>query len=148
MTWKSPEMLIESLVKTVAYGGNLIMNVGPTSRGVFDARANKALDVYTEWMKYNSRSIYDCTMAEPQFTAPFGTVLTQKTDESRLYVHILTYPFKALTLKNIANKIEYAQFLNDGSEILYKINEDNSVTFNLPIISPQKIVPVIEIFLK
>ena len=141
-------MLIESLVKTVAYGGNLIMNVGPTSRGTFDSRANKALDVYADWMKYNSRSIYGCTMAEPEFIAPNGTVLTQKEDGSRLYVHLFSYPFKALTLKNTADKIEYAQILNDGSEILYTINKDNSVTFNLPIISPQKIVPVIEIFLK
>ena len=141
-------MLIESLVKTVAYGGNLIMNVGPTSRGCFDDRANKALEVYSEWMKYNSRAIYGCTMAEPEFTAPDFTVLTEKADGKRLYVHLLAYPFKAITMKDIADKIEYAQILNDGSEVLYTLNKDNSVTFNLPIISPQKIVPVIEIFLK
>jgi alpha-L-fucosidase len=58
MTWKSPKMLIDTLIKTVAYGGNLLMNVGPTSRGVFDQRANLALDAFADWMKYNSRSIY------------------------------------------------------------------------------------------
>ena len=41
-TWKSPEMLIRMLVNTVALGGNLLMNVGPTSRGYFDARAEAA----------------------------------------------------------------------------------------------------------
>lgn len=148
MSWKSPEMLIETLVKTVAYGGNLIMNVGPTSRGCFDERATNALDVYKKWMKYNSRSIYGCTMAEPDFTAPSSSVLTQTEDGKRLYVHLLSYPYKALKVENLGDKIEYAQFLNDGSEILYKLNDDNSVTFNLPIIPTQKIVPVIEIFLK
>ena len=29
MTWKSPEMLIQMLINTVAVGGNLLMNVGP-----------------------------------------------------------------------------------------------------------------------
>lgn len=65
MTWKSPEMLIRMLINTVALGGNLLMNVGPTSRGYFDYRAEEALKVYADWMKYNSRSIYGCTMAEP-----------------------------------------------------------------------------------
>ena len=32
-SWKSPEMLVRMLVNTVALGGNLLMNVGPTSRG-------------------------------------------------------------------------------------------------------------------
>ena len=43
-TWKSPEMLIRMLVNTVSLGGNLLMNVGPTSRGYFDSRAEKALE--------------------------------------------------------------------------------------------------------
>ena len=38
-TWKSPEMLIRMLVNTVSCGGNLLMNVGPTSRGYIDYRA-------------------------------------------------------------------------------------------------------------
>ena len=49
-TWKSPEMLIRMLVNTVALGGNLLMNVGPTSRGEFDYRAKDALKVYADWM--------------------------------------------------------------------------------------------------
>ena len=62
-SWKSPEMLVRMLVNTVALGGNLLMNVGPTSRGYFDYRAVDALKAYGEWMKYNGRSIYGCTMA-------------------------------------------------------------------------------------
>ena len=65
-TWKSPEMLIRMLINTVSLGGNLLMNVGPTSRGYLDHRAEAALKVYADWMKYNSRSIYGCTMAEPE----------------------------------------------------------------------------------
>ena len=66
-TWKSPKMLIEMLINTVCIGGNLLMNVGPTARGYFDYRAENALKVYADWMKYNSRSIYGCTQAEPEF---------------------------------------------------------------------------------
>lgn len=144
-TWKSPKMLIDTLVKTVAHGGNLLMNVGPTSRGLFDYRADNALKAYADWMKYNSRSIYGCTMAEPEFTAPEGTYLTQSEDGKRLYIHLIDYPFKTLPFKCDISKIDYVQFLHDGSEVLFKQKGDY-VMFELPVVQPQAITPVIEIF--
>jgi len=158
-SWKSPKMLIEMLVNTVCIGGNLLMNVGPTARGCFDYRAEKALKVYADWMKYNGRSIYNCTMAEPEFKAPRGTRLTQSEDGKRLYIHLIEYPYAFLEFEGLADKIDYAQFLHDGSEILYTIDEvghfsegrtskKGLVAFRIPQHIPEMIVPVIEVFLK
>lgn len=160
MTWKSPQMLVEMLCKTVALGGNLLMNVGPCARGYFDKRATDALKVYGDWMKVNSRSIYGCTMAEPEFTAPAGTVLTQSEDGKRLYIHLFSYPFSNLAMKNIGEKIEYAQFLHDAGEIQYTVGKpawtagdgpavmEDTTFFKLPVVKPDVLVPVIEVFLK
>ena len=152
-TWKSPEQLIAMLIKTVALGGNLLMNVGPTARGYFDRRADKALEVFGEWMKYNSRSIYGCTMAEPEFEAPNGCRLTQSEDGKRLYIHLIEYPYQTLRMPCLAGKIEYAQFLHDACEVKYHtkatlVNEDMDNTFILPTVKPDTLIPVIEIFLK
>ena len=158
-TWKSPEMLIRMLVNTVAFGGNLLMNVGPTSRGYFDQRAQDALKVYADWMKYNSRSIYGCTMAEPEFKAPADCRLTQSEDGKRLYVHLFAYPFAHLLLPGLAGKVDYAQFLHDGSELLFdegKMNHfgdalpeaSDLLVIRLPAVKPNTPVPVIELFLK
>ena len=158
-SWKSPKMLIEMLVNTVCIGGNLLMNVGPTARGYFDHRAEKALKVYADWMKVNSRSIYGCTMAEPEFKAPRGTRLTQSEDGKRLYIHLVEYPYAFLEFEGLGNKIDYAQFLHDGSEILYTVGsvdhfseahteKDGLVAFKIPQQIPDMIVPVIEVFLK
>lgn len=148
MTWKSPEMLINLLIDTAALGGNLIMNVGPTARGYLDSRAENALGVYAKWMKYNSRAVYGCTMAEPEFSAPGGTALTQSTESRRLYLHLQKYPFGKISVKNLDGKVEYAQFLHDGSEILFDGEKDGSVSFKLPAVKPDVVVPVIEIILK
>ena len=158
-TWKTPKMFIDMLVNTVSIGGNLLMNVGPTARGYFDHRAVEALGVYEKWMKYNSRSIYGCTMAEPEFVAPRGTRLTQSVDGKRLYVHLVEYPYAFLEMHNLAGKIEYAQFLHDGSEILYtegksehfsegRTESPDLVAFKIPQLVPDMIDPVIEIILK
>lgn len=148
MSWKKPETLIRILISCVSLGGNLLMNVGPTSRGTFDARADAALKVYADWIKFNGRSIYGCTMAEPQFKAPLGSMLTQSEDEKRLYIHLIDYPYSELRTENLAERIDYAQFLHDGSEIRYRPNGDGSVNFIIPGIKPDVVVPVIEIFLK
>jgi alpha-L-fucosidase len=152
-TWKSPHQLIGMLVKTVALGGNLLMNVGPTARGYFDARADKALEEFGEWMRYNSRSIYGCTMAEPEFVAPNGCRLTQTEDGKRLYIHLLEYPYPSLKMPCLEGKIEYAQFLHDASEIKFRkvvegVEDANANSFILPTIKPNVVVPVIEVFLK
>lgn len=159
LTWKSPEMLIRMLVKTVACGGNMIMNVGPTARGDFSGKTKEALDVFGGWMKYHARSIYGCTMAEPEFQTPDGCCLTQSQDGKRLYIHILDYPFAQLWMGQMAGKIRYAQFLHDGSEVLWENPQsdlhignpdnlpENPVVFRLPVTKPDPLVPVIEIFL-
>ncbi len=161
MTWKSPEMLVQMLVNTVALGGNLLMNVGPTSRGYLDSRAQKALEVYADWMKYNSRSIYGCTMAEPEWLAlcPNGCKMTQSEDGKRLYIHLFEYPYQYLELDGFAGKVDYMQFLHDGSELLYDEGEvqhfseghtrnPGLLAVKLPVVKPNVIVPVIEVFLK
>ncbi|MBO5797803.1 MAG: alpha-L-fucosidase [Clostridia bacterium] len=158
-TWKSPEMLIHMLIHTVSLGGNLLMNVGPTARGYLDHRAEAALKVYADWMKYNSRSIYGCTMAEPEFKAPNGCRFTQSEDGRRLYVHLLDYPYAFLELHGFAGKVDYAQFLHDGSEVQYtekgsvhfsegRTTGDDLLVLSLPVVKPNTIVPVIELFLK
>ena len=161
MTWKSPEMLVQMLVNTVALGGNLLMNVGPTSRGYLDSRAQKALEVYADWMKYNSRSIYGCTMAEPEWLAlcPNGCKMTQSEDGKRLYIHLFEYPYQYLELDGFAGKVDYMQFLHDGSELLFeekqlshfsegRTQRDDLLAVKLPVVEPNVIVPVIEVFLK
>ena len=158
-TWKSPEMLIRMLVNTVSLGGNLLMNVGPTSRGYFDKRAEAALQVYADWMKVNARAIYGCTMAEPEFVAPPDCRFTQSEDGSRLYLHLFAYPFGHLLLPGMAGKVDYAQFLHDGSEVLFSEGKmehfgealpeaEGLLVLNLPPVKPDCLVPVIELILK
>jgi len=156
-TWKDNKQLLVLLIESVSKGGNLLLNVGPTARGTFDKRADKALAQMGEWMKYNSRSIYGCTQAPDDFEVPDNTLLTYNPESNRLYVHLLDYPLQNFLMKNYADKIKYAQFLHDASEIKigkphgYWIQQEtgeNDVTLLLPVNKPDVEIPVIEIFLK
>ena len=157
-TWKDTRQLLVLLIESVSKGGNLLLNVGPTARGNFDYRAEKKLKSMGKWMRYNNRSIYGCTQAPEEFTAPENTLLTYNKEKNRLYIHLLEYPLQKLTLKNFEGKIKYAQFLHDASEIKlskpkshHRVKEKLSkkdIILNLPVAKPQVEIPVVEIFLK
>ena len=156
-SWKDMPQLVELLSETVSKGGNLILNVGPTARGVFDERAMDRLAGFAKWMRFNSRSIYGCTAAPEGFAAPNGTALTYNPKRNTLYVHLYDYPMGFLPL-DFHEKIRYAQFLHDGSELAVKYlkmsgNHDQEGDRNsvggivLPVPRPDVVVPVVEIFL-
>jgi alpha-L-fucosidase len=157
-TWKSIRQTIVMLIETVSKGGNLLLNVGPTARGVIQDEAVERLEATHQWMKYNSRSIYGCTAAPEEFETPDNCLLTYNPKTNRLYVHVLEWPFKTIYLPGLAGKVKYAQILNDASELklgtqkgawLDDVSEgDNGLKINIPVRSPNVEIPVIELFLK
>lgn len=152
-TWKSTEMLVQMLIDSVSKGGNLLLNVGPTGRGEFDERALNRLSGMGEWMRRHGRSIYGCT--ESDYAPPRDCRYTQ--NGNRLYLHFFAWPFRHVFLDGLGGKVEYAQLLNDASEI-GMIKGDphhgssdlgrDTLALELPIIKPKAVVPVVELFLK
>lgn len=157
LTWKSTKQLLELLIESVSKGGNLLLNVGPTARGTFDSRADHALAEMGKWMKVNSRSIYGCTEAPEEFVKPDNTLLTYNPKTNRLYIHLLDYPLQNFLLKGYGDKVKYAQFLHDASEIkigkprghwIKQETRENDINLILPVNKPNVEIPVIELFLK
>ncbi len=76
---------------------------------------------------------------------------------NRLYVHVLSWPFRDLHLPGLVGKVKYVQFLHDGSELRFteksescgvKATPDDALTIQIPVIQPDTLVPVIEVILK
>jgi alpha-L-fucosidase len=150
-TWKSPAQLLELLIESVSKGGNLLLNVGPTARGAFDNRAQERLKAMGDWMRFNGRSVYNCTEAPADFTPPANTLLTYNPVTKRLYIHLLAYPMGSLILSDMADKVKYVQFLYDASEIRFRTGNNetkNDINLQLPVLKPPVEIPVLEVFLK
>ncbi|WOH18393.1 alpha-L-fucosidase [Paenarthrobacter sp. GOM3] len=158
LDYKSVDMLIRMLVDGVSKGGNLLLNVGPTGRGNIDPRALASLHGIGEWMKLHSRAIYGA--GPSRFTAPPDARYTQRGD--RVYVHLFAWPFEYVHLPGLAGKVEYAQLLNDASEVFLRELDPQqqamnltpggqppgTLTIKLPVQRPDVAVPVLELFLK
>ncbi len=158
MTWKDPKQLLVLLIETVSKGGNLLLNVGPTARGTFDERAQDRLQAMGRWMYVNNRSIYGCTQAPEGFKVPENSLLTYNPATRRLYVHLLDWPMGQLTLEGYADRVKYAQLLQDASEVQMSSQKDTDwmpedakpgdLVLRLPVVKPNVEIPVIELFLK
>ena len=111
--YKSPRMVIRSLVECVSKNGNLILNVGPDAKGRIPEESVQILKEVGAWMKDNRESIYGCGMAE--YAKPEWGRYTQKGN--KLYAHIYEECMGPICLRGLAGKIESARLLRDGSEI-------------------------------
>lgn len=145
--WKTNRQLLDLLISSVSYGGNLILNVGPTARGEFDYRASIALDSISVWMHANSKSIYRCTSAPEIYPTPSGTKLTFNPGEKRLYIHVYEYPSAGtLVMHDMKDKVRYAQFLHDNSELSF-IEQGERIIMTLPEKKTPYQIPVVELIL-
>jgi alpha-L-fucosidase len=157
-SWKSVDQLVRMLIDSVCYGGNLLLNVGPTARGEFDDRALDRLAGMGEWMRRHGRAIYGCTQAPKEFPAPENCRLTYNPATNRIYVHLYAWPYRELHLPGFAGKVKYAQLLNDASELpmiereewqdRFEDKKQGALILQLPVHQPNVTVPVVELFLK
>jgi hypothetical protein len=86
---------------------------GGQARGDFDPRAIASLRGLGEWTRLHGRSIYGA--GPSTFTPPTDARYTQRGD--RLYLHLFAWPLQHVHLPGLAGKVEYAQLLNDASEV-------------------------------
>ncbi|AWW32761.1 alpha-L-fucosidase [Echinicola strongylocentroti] len=86
--WKSSETLVQDLVDIVSKGGNLLLNVGPTSEGEIPSPSVERLAVMGDWLDANGESIYGAE-ASP-FSRPDWGRYTSK--DGVIYAHVFDIP--------------------------------------------------------
>ncbi len=158
MDYKSPDLLLRMLVDTVAKDGSLLLNVGPTARGEFDPHALRTLAAIGEWMRLHGRAIHGAGRSD--LTPPLDCRYTQRGN--RLYLHLFAWPFEKVHLAGLAGRVEYAQFLHDGSQVRPGEPDPDdqpyatrpgaepagTLTLDLPVRRPDVAIPVVELFLR
>ncbi len=114
LNWKSTEDLIRKLADIASKGGNFLLNVGPTSEGLFPQASTDRLREIGQWMKVSGESIYG-TSASPFESLEWGRC-TQKPIEggTRLYLHVFEWPANStLNVPGILNDPKRAFLLSD-----------------------------------
>ena len=137
--WKSPEVIIRTLIDIVSKGGNFLLNVGPTSKGLIPKPSIERLKEVGQWMKTNGEAIYGTT-ASPFPYLSWGRC-TQKG--YKLYLHVFNWPKDEKLSVPILNKVKKA-YLLANHKTTFKVNklQDKNI-INLDVKAPDMIASVI-----
>jgi alpha-L-fucosidase len=153
--WKSPELVVHTLVNCVSKGGNLLLNVGPDARGQIPPQSVAILGEVGEWMKRNGASIYGC--GPSPLPKPDWGRFTQRGN--RLYAHLMHPHIGHINLKNHQDKVVDVRVLATGVEAFVEQSwwgekSNNNVFINVKkptyqhVAPPDPIDTVFEITLK
>jgi len=157
--WKSGTEIIHRLTATVARGGNYMLNVGPTGKGVIPEMAASGLRSAGDWLKTYGETIYGAK-GSPWGRAQAWGDITLKGN--KLYLHVFDWPENGqLQLSGLSNEIVSARLLNSEEPGFFDslLNDDKGAvsvnkqangwtSFDLPSHRPDTLVPVVVVELK
>jgi alpha-L-fucosidase len=166
--WKSATTLVRNLIDCSSKGGNYLLNIGPTSEGVFPPACVERLEQIGKWMKCNGEAIYG-TQASPFESLSWGRCTQKKlasstTDDgyqqhaawpfedqrrksgrgqTRLYFFVYDWPADGrLVIPGLANQPVRA-FLLEGRRPLSVTAANNTVSISVPTAAPDACASVV-----
>ena len=111
--FKSTRELIGYLVRAAGANANLLLNIGPRPDGTIQPEAAERLRAIGEWLGKYGASIYG-TRGGPVPPREWG-VTTQRGDT--VFVHILNWPDRVLSIPDFGRQVLRATMLDDGSRV-------------------------------
>ena len=94
--YSTPEELVEILVDTVARGGNLLLDIGPTADGRIPVIMEERLLQLGEWLETNGEAIYATRKWREHAE---GEAIRYTAKDGVVYATVLGWPGNTVTLK-------------------------------------------------
>jgi alpha-L-fucosidase len=137
--FKSAETLIKTMVEVVSRGGNFLLNVGPTPKGVIQEEFQERLLEIGEWLGENGESIYGTTYGPIQDLEFART--TAKGD--RVFLHVLDWPSDGeLSIPGVEGSVEGLSILESGTALEFE-QDGGDLKIQIPEEPPNKYVTVL-----
>ena len=125
--FKSTRELIGYLVRAAGANANLLLNIGPRPDGTIQPEAAERLRAIGEWLRTYGTSIY-ATRGGPVPPREWG-VTTQRGDS--VFVHVLNWPDRVLSLPDFARRVTGATMLVNGAPVGFA-QTPNGITLTMP----------------
>ncbi|KIA91752.1 alpha-L-fucosidase [Pedobacter kyungheensis] len=120
--YKSPNMIIRTLVDCISMGGNLLLDIGPKADGTIASEQVNILKGLGRWTQKHAEAIYGTQAGIPQGHIDGKTTLSKNKDVLYLYLDYKTENGILLSgIKSKINKIEVVG--NKAQPYIIKLNE-------------------------
>ncbi len=132
--YMTSDALVDLLIEKVAGGGNLLLNVGPTSDGRIPVIQQERLLDIGKWLEVNGDAIYGTRKWEGSANNNIENVYFTKK-ENHLYVLCTEFPEKPIAIKGIKNSGKVSLLGFEGKVKSKKSGDTFIIT--PPVLSPQ-----------
>ena len=145
--WKTPKLILQNVISTVARGGTYMLNIGPKGDGSIPEEASYILLRSGEWLKKYPQVVYAADPSPWNHKLPWGDV-TKK--DNQLFLSVYDWPDNGkLYLPGLKSEISDANMLNgSASQKLEYTRQNNWLIFDVPYKKPDQLVSIIELTLK
>ncbi|OGO04047.1 MAG: hypothetical protein A2Y73_01495 [Chloroflexi bacterium RBG_13_56_8] len=142
--WKTPQQILQHLVRCASMGGNFLLNVGPQPDGTIPSQSARILRQVGNFLGENGASIYGTRFSPyAQTSTGFSTVRG-----STVYMHVLRWPGREMQFCTILNRVRTVHLLKDGMEIKFEQTGDRLLLKGLPSRAPDDLDSVIVVELE
>lgn len=142
--WKSPKLILENLISTVARGGTYMLNIGPKGDGSVPEGATYTLLKAGEWIKRYPQVVYAADPSPWKHKLSWGDV-TKKGN--KLFLSVFDWPDNGkLYLPGLRTEILQANLL--GNKAIIKLNyirKNNWIILDVPVRKSDELISVIEL---
>ncbi len=141
--WKSSRQVIRMLTETACGGGNLLLNVGPTSDGRIPEQAVQILREAGDWLKRNGEFLASSSRS-PFTWNNWGRITTRG---SLIYLHIFNGTGPELCVTDIKNEVLSARYLDGGRPVRFTNESGRLILRDLafPLVDPIATTIVLEV---
>uniref|UniRef100_A0A8C5KTJ9 Alpha-L-fucosidase n=1 Tax=Jaculus jaculus TaxID=51337 RepID=A0A8C5KTJ9_JACJA len=137
------EELVKQLVQTVACGGNLLMNIGPTLDGIISPIFEERLRQMGTWLKVNGEAIYESDPWRSQNdTATPDVWYTSNPKEKLVYATFLKWPISGKLLLGEPKATPEAtevKLLGHGQPLTWTLSKPTGIKIQLPPLTPHQL---------
>jgi alpha-L-fucosidase len=134
--YKTPYMLINTLVDCISLGGNLLLDIGPKADGTIPAEQVTILKEMGRWTKKHAEAVYGAQagIAQKHFAGKTALSLDRKT----LYLYLNNSQNGLALLKGILTPVDRITMVGSNVRLSYK-KEDNNYWISVPqdLLDPQ-----------
>jgi alpha-L-fucosidase len=143
--WKSVKTLITNLIKCASGGGNFLLNVGPTGKGIIPQPEIDRLMAMGKWLKANGEAIYGSTRTPFKTALSYGYA-TQKP--GKVFLEVTNWPANGEITVPMKNKIIKAYLLADKHRRLTTETTADGQVIHLPQAAPDSVASVVVLKIK
>ena len=130
--WRSDFEIIETFVRVISGGGNLLLNVGPCADGTLPDLFKQKARRMGEWIERNAEAVYGTAGADFEFA--YGGV-TMK-NENKLYLFFLYWPGETYSVPGFNEKLLSARLVDGGAHLAFEQDAHRVVLKDMPAAAP------------